>query len=376
MQNVDINAAVIFGAAVLQGVLSTLYFLFNKKGSRIANIFMLTMMVSITLILFQNFMIFNGSYTSFPGIILLFYPLNGLIGPLFFMYVVFLVNPNRGFKMYDILHISLFFVMLYGHWGFLELSGEIKINTVNYLYYEKNHFSPSIIHELILYRLVVLGYGLCCLYIIQSKIKELKQWTSDTSIQYLNRFKLIIYLFILYAMFSLSGYLFSLIFSVSTGRYELYNHILNSIIVVSLSFVTLLQPERLFFTLFKSTPKNKEQNVANTLLLQDLKKVMDTEKPFLDPDLKLHDLAKLMRTTPSILSSHINQTMDVNFYELVNRYRVDEFKRRVQSPVYKKYTLLAIALDAGFNSKASFNRIFKQQTHITPSQFKNKKRSQ
>ncbi len=58
-----------------------------------------------------------------------------------------------------------------------------------------------------------------------------------------------------------------------------------------------------------------------------------------------------------------------NFYSYINAFRVEEFKERVVSQKYTHLTILAIALDCGFNSKSTFNRIFKQATGITPNEF-------
>jgi AraC-like DNA-binding protein len=69
------------------------------------------------------------------------------------------------------------------------------------------------------------------------------------------------------------------------------------------------------------------------------------------------------------LSGVINQVHGKNFYEFVNLYRINEVKRLLTDPKNKHLKLISIAYDAGFNSKASFNRIFKQMTNMTPSKF-------
>jgi AraC-like DNA-binding protein len=61
--------------------------------------------------------------------------------------------------------------------------------------------------------------------------------------------------------------------------------------------------------------------------------------------------------------------MGKNFYNLVNDYRVEEVKRRLEDPQYKHLTILAIAYDSGFNAKSSFNTIFKEKTGSTPSEY-------
>nr|WP_246440606.1 helix-turn-helix domain-containing protein [Rhabdobacter roseus] len=72
------------------------------------------------------------------------------------------------------------------------------------------------------------------------------------------------------------------------------------------------------------------------------------------------------------LSQVINEKEQKNFYDLINGWRIEEFLKEVKSEKNKKYTLLAIAYDCGFNSKASFNRNFKKYTGKTPTEYLNK----
>ncbi len=61
--------------------------------------------------------------------------------------------------------------------------------------------------------------------------------------------------------------------------------------------------------------------------------------------------------------------MGKNFSDFVNNYRIEEFKSKIQDPGNKKYTILSIAMDCGFNSKSSFNTVFKKLTGQTPTQY-------
>lgn len=99
---------------------------------------------------------------------------------------------------------------------------------------------------------------------------------------------------------------------------------------------------------------------------QQLCRFMETEQPYLDGDLTLFSLATRLQLPPHQLSKLINQQGGVNFFDFVNRYRVEEVKRRLAQDAQARHTLLAIALDCGFNSKASFNRVFKKMTGHTP----------
>jgi len=98
-------------------------------------------------------------------------------------------------------------------------------------------------------------------------------------------------------------------------------------------------------------------------------KYMVIEKPYLNRELTIYDLAVQIKIPRHFLSEVINEHMGKNFYSLVNEYRVEEVKRRIVDPAYKNLTILAIAFDSGFNAKSSFNTIFKEMTGMTPSEY-------
>ena len=96
---------------------------------------------------------------------------------------------------------------------------------------------------------------------------------------------------------------------------------------------------------------------------------MENAKPFLDRELTIYDLSRQLGIPRHILSEIINEHLGKNFYNLVNDYRVEEVKKRLENPEYTHLTILAIAFDSGFNSKSSFNTIFKEKTSYTPSEY-------
>lgn len=96
---------------------------------------------------------------------------------------------------------------------------------------------------------------------------------------------------------------------------------------------------------------------------------MNISKPYLDRELTIYDLSRQLHIPRHILSEVINEHMGKNFYHLINDYRIEEVKSRMESPEYKHLTILAIAFDSGFNSKSSFNTIFKEKTGSTPSEY-------
>jgi AraC-like DNA-binding protein len=97
---------------------------------------------------------------------------------------------------------------------------------------------------------------------------------------------------------------------------------------------------------------------------------MKSAKPYLNSDLSLPQLATELNISSHYLSQVINEQFKLNFFDFVNGYRVDAFKEKIIDPSFRNFSLLGIAFECGFNSKSAFNRIFKQSTGITPSQFK------
>lgn len=110
--------------------------------------------------------------------------------------------------------------------------------------------------------------------------------------------------------------------------------------------------------------------------LNDLKtsliNFLENDKPYLEEELNLNALAKQLDTTDKKLSTLLNQYMDTTFYDLINSYRVASVKEKMASDKYDGLTLLGIAYESGFKSKTSFNRIFKKETGLSPSEYKKK----
>lgn len=102
---------------------------------------------------------------------------------------------------------------------------------------------------------------------------------------------------------------------------------------------------------------------------QTMTKLMDEQKPFLNPELTINDLADMLHVHPSRLSQVINTVESKTFYDFINGKRVEEFKRKVILPENHKYTLIALAFECGFNSKTAFYRNFKSTTGQSPTDY-------
>ncbi|MFK8037609.1 MAG: helix-turn-helix domain-containing protein [Crocinitomicaceae bacterium] len=100
-----------------------------------------------------------------------------------------------------------------------------------------------------------------------------------------------------------------------------------------------------------------------------LKEAMEQERLYLQPDLNLHELAQHIQTNAVELSATINQVFKQNFNDYINNLRIEAFIELFQNEAYKSYTMLSIAYDSGFNSKATFNRSFKKIKGMSPKEY-------
>jgi AraC-like DNA-binding protein len=140
---------------------------------------------------------------------------------------------------------------------------------------------------------------------------------------------------------------------------------------VGISGYSQVQPKKLVFneeSVAQSSIIKNENGSSNDFLewKSKIEKLLIEDKIFLEPELSLSDLAQKLKTNTSILSAAINQNFGKNFNDFINEYRVAEFKKQIKLSENKHLTLLAVAFDCGFNSKATFNRAVKKATGLSP----------
>jgi ligand-binding sensor domain-containing protein/AraC-like DNA-binding protein len=102
---------------------------------------------------------------------------------------------------------------------------------------------------------------------------------------------------------------------------------------------------------------------------QALLNLMKEKKPYLDPELKMSYLTAELKCTPKELSLIFKESIKQSFTDFINGYRVEEFKDKIKNHELKRYTIIALSEQCGFNSKSSFFRIFKKITGITPLEY-------
>ena len=120
-----------------------------------------------------------------------------------------------------------------------------------------------------------------------------------------------------------------------------------------------------------SVPKYEKSGLSQQKAkqyLDSLFKLMKEEEPFRDCELTLHQLAETLSISPHNLSQVLNAQLNQNFFDFINHYRIEQVKKDLIDSEKQHLKILSIAFDAGFNSKTSFNTIFKKHTNMTPSQ--------
>lgn len=115
--------------------------------------------------------------------------------------------------------------------------------------------------------------------------------------------------------------------------------------------------------IFDEEKSISEEDIAT---VRDL---METNKAYLNPELNLSDLAKMANMSRGQLSEIVNTAFDKNFNDFVNGYRVEAFKDMLKENKHQQLSLLGIAQECGFNSKATFNRVFKKLTDLSPTEY-------
>lgn len=301
-----------------------------------------------------------------------------LHGPFLFLYFKALISKKSNPTWKDVLHFLPFIIANLLIIDLLVQSGEAKLLWIGNLEIVPNriHFGE------ILNNLVGPVYILIVLFLIkkhQEQIKNIFSYTENVSLEWIKNITYglgVIWIVVLLVGFS------QLIFDAPWNQYAgVMIYITVVLFVFSIGYFGFKQTA--LFTDYKAPNSSQDESHIISKRYQksgltedealgikdDLHRLMDLEKPYLEGTLSLDQVAILMNVSKHQLSQVINEHLGFSFFDMVNNYRVDEFKKRIDHGDAEKFTLLGIAYDCGFNSKASFNRIFKIQTGMTPSAF-------
>ncbi len=354
----------------VQGVFLALLLL-NKHGNKTANRFLALLMISYSAFIAESAITGTEVSIQFPHLLGLSVGVIFLFGPLHYLYALSLISSGFNFSKKQLLHFIPFASFyLYYLFPFYLRSGEYKITFIQNM----NLYGPS--PALIFFNWAKILQGIAYMIVTLILLKKYSRRIKDcfSSLEKINLDWLRYITVMTTAVWVLVFILNFLELVGLTSSIGVPIPFSTAILIYIMGYLGLRQPE-IFSGMAEAKELKKYERSGLTqekaqALLDKLIHLMETEKPFTDCNLKLSQLAHMLSITPNYLSQVINEKLQQNFFDLVNRYRIEEAKKLMMDSSQQHFTLLSIAYDVGFNSKSAFNTSFKKHTRMTPSQFK------
>ncbi len=338
---------------------------------------------------------FAGWYDHQPYRNFMFYmPFQQLffIGPILFFYIQSLLNPAFRLNKKQFLHLIL--GVLYGIYIFFIFIFDKFISKKPFFYangmdkdfdawYQYSGFISMLIY-LILSLKYYNKYRKLVVQITSNADAVLFSWIRKYLIAFLGMLLLKVFTEIFFAFFPeytnyVGGWWFYLVFSIILYYIAItgYTNATQSKIGFKMSGLDQ-NPIQLINE--NSLISNQEINLNFKKFTTEISPEIDgwktkienlilTEKLFQNPELSLSEIANKLKSNTNIISRAINQGFSMNFNDFINNYRIEAVKEMFQKGEHKNSTLLGIAYDCGFNSKATFNRAFKKNTNLSPKEF-------
>lgn len=400
MYDWDIRSVVLSIAALQAIVISTLLLIRNYKTPRCSDKLLAFFLLAISVTMSEHIAGWLGLY---EGQWLTFFPFGEtfLFAPLAYLYVKSITNSTYQWSSKEWLHFipaMIYFTFHIVVWSYpvdkklsilnqlnvyhwLDIQGYVNaIFFTGYLYTTIRHFRAylrwlpneySSIGKLQLdwVRNFIILLALYYLVFIGFSIAGLLNWY-DYNIDFWQYFMLA--LIIYYA--SITGYAYIQKYDIAfdlqkAGAQTTQVPMLADLTGASISIETVAKSEMLSL----ATDSKNKLSAADLKSLEALKipllEHLVHNKPYLDPDLSLSQLANQLEMPAYIITQVINMVLGKNFNDLINGFRVDAVIAKLKNGEHKTQTLTAIAYDCGFNSKATFNRAFKKATNTSPKAF-------
>lgn len=348
--------------------------LFSKRNKSLSdNILSLWLMV-IGLHLTSYFLYYQGYWEKYPHLIGITVPFPFLYGPLLYLYILYSIKSSSHLRKIDFLHFTPFILSyLYMFPFYFLYSIEEKVQVDKGLVNDFDIFTNIL---LIGFLASVISYSVLAYRKLVQHQRILQE-----NFSYNNRINLN---WLRYAIQGIGPAFVAAIVIILREVFDLQFPFNADILFYSLivAFVVYIgysgiRQQNIFSNtsldeqaLSEIESEYKKSGLKSDLAVSkhaELIKLMENEKLYLDPKLNLYMLSQKLAVSSNHLSQIINQYEKVNFHDFVNKYRVEEFIQRAQNN--KNFSLLANALDSGFNSKSSFNSVFKKFKSVTPSHF-------
>lgn len=362
------------------GILLTV-FLFNKKENQSANLLLSLAFGAYSIDILYAFLIINKFYLQYPALIGWNGVLPFIYSPAIYLYTRVVSSNKKNLEFNYLLHfIPAMVILIASIIGYFTITTEYKLDLLN----------PDI-HKsifIVIMRSIIPCYGIS--YIIFSLLdvkkyhQRLKENFSNIEVLKLNW---LIYLIFAMALVWALEFVQILLIDVAgkpDNIFYKYIYLLISLIMFLIVYKSLKQPQIFSEVNFNESEKNEISLVDSNgsyiksgltddrmdAIAAKLISLIENEKPYFKSNLSLPDLAELLGVSSHNLSEVINTKLNKSFYDFVNYYRVEEVKKMLNDIRFENYSLLGIGFEAGFNSKTSFNTIFKKYTGITPSEFR------
>jgi len=355
------------------------FLLFSKKGRTAADTVLAVWMFIFGIHLFGFYLYSLGYWQEYPHMMGLMIPLPLLHGPMLFLYILYSLRPDQPFNHRVYLHFlpAIIIVLLLTEFYFFFTAeqklmvdrGEIQrynvlgnVILISYIVsgltypvvsYRMLGRYTSMLRENFAYeetinlnwlRYCIFGIGV--VYVVAAVVSVMREGMGmDLGINA----DMVIYFFCVLFIFLLGFF--------GIRQQGIFTD-------AGLNASELVEP-RQTAEYRRSGLKDAEAARYHKVLID----LMHHKKPYLEPKLTIISLSGELGISVNYLSQVINQYEGKNFYDFVNEYRVNEFKKRAADPANKNFSILAIAYDSGFNSKSAFNQVFKKITGKTPSEF-------
>ena len=354
-----------FLGTIFIGLTFTLQLGFAKRINRTANRFLALALLTIVLRMAWLLSIDINLGAYYPHWTWLPFQFSLALGPLLYFYVLKITRPEYKLRLKNLLHFSPLLPEL-GALA-LEIRGSITTGAPAYNTVIFEQLNPVI--QLLAF-ISVIYYLYRCYNLIENFYQQLKfnggdryrrqlRWLQNL----LNSFGVV---WLLWIPFTAVDYFYHHHLSIN-AYYAWY--LLLAVMTIWMAVVALFRPETVAGTDLPPVLKP----LAPAELKQKgiwLKKAVKENDYYLDPELSLPSLAQKLEMPVHELSRIINTALKKSFNDFINEYRVAEVIKRMQDPAYDWITLVGIAYDSGFNSKSTFNLIFKKITGKTPAEYK------
>lgn len=353
----------IVSAAMGQGILLTILLVTKNADRKQPRILLALLMGSFSISLFHLFPYWQMDLHNTPIPLRLGEPFQYLFGPLIYLYIQSMISRDfgkKGLRLFHFLPFLAALILLYLFKGF----GQKDPHPLQLFSILSGGF---LILQLLIYSVVIHG-------VLNKCMEQLKKGYS--SLDKVNLQWLFVIMMALLLITLLDVLLFShLLHNTFMHWMDIGVPLLLSLILFVLGYKGLSQPD-IFYALARETGSRYEKSGLSEEKRREIQmrlgETMEKDEPYLQPGLTLGELAEQSGISRNHLSQVLNENLHVSFHDFINAARVSAVIKALDARKQKNQTLLAIALDAGFSSKATFNVSFKKHTGLTPSQYMKK----